>query len=109
MFPLIQNETLKKECIWIRIRGAFPAKKAVPKLSFHREGGKCPHLPPKSATARYATFLVADIHIGKNARAKLWQNSMFIFKPDIWECLVRFKSAALISKVRIIVSLQQQH
>ena len=39
VFPRIQNETLKKECIWVRIRGAFLAKKGAPKLSFHREGG----------------------------------------------------------------------
>ena len=46
-FPRIQNETLKKECIWVRIRGAFLAKKGAPKLSFHCEGGgSCPHLPP---------------------------------------------------------------
>ena len=52
VFPRIQNETLKKECIWVRIRGAFLAKKGVPKLSFHREGGQLPPLaPPKSATA----------------------------------------------------------
>ena len=47
MFLRIQNESLKKECIRVRIRGAFLAKKAAPKLNFHREGGgSCPHLPP---------------------------------------------------------------
>ena len=46
MFPRIQNETLKKECIWIRIRGAFLAKKGAPKLSFHREGGQLPPFAP---------------------------------------------------------------
>ena len=54
VFPRIQNETLKKECIWVRIRGAFHAKKGPPKLSFHREGGGGqlpPFAPPKSATA----------------------------------------------------------
>ena len=53
MFRRIQNESLKKDCIWVRIRGAFLAKKGAPKLNFHREGGAvapiCP--PPKSATA----------------------------------------------------------
>ena len=39
VFPRIQNETLKKECIWVRIREAFLAKKGAAKLSFHREGG----------------------------------------------------------------------
>ena len=38
------------QCIWVRIRGAFLAKKGAPKLSFHREGDSCPYLPPKSAT-----------------------------------------------------------
>ena len=48
MFLRIQNESLIKECIWVRIRGAFLAKKGGPKLNFHREGGggSCPHLPP---------------------------------------------------------------
>ena len=51
MFPRTQNEKLKKECIWVRIRGAFLAKKGAPKLSFHREGGGavapiCPLNPP---------------------------------------------------------------
>ena len=51
MFPHIQNETLKKECIWIRIRGAVRAKKGAPKLNFHREGGAvAPICPLKSAT-----------------------------------------------------------
>ena len=53
MFRRIQNESLKKECIRVRKRGAFLAKKGAPKLNFHREGGAvapiCP--PPKSATA----------------------------------------------------------
>ena len=52
MFRRIQNESLKKDRIWVRIRGAFLAKKGAPKLNFHREGGAvapiCP--PPKSAT-----------------------------------------------------------
>ena len=39
MFRRIQNESLKKDCIWVRIRGAFLAKKGAPKLNFHREGG----------------------------------------------------------------------
>ena len=39
MFPRIQSETMKKEYIWVRIRGAFLAKKGAPKLNFHREGG----------------------------------------------------------------------
>ena len=50
MFRRIQNESLKKDCIWVRIRGAFLAKKGVPKLNFHREGGAvapiCPLNPP---------------------------------------------------------------
>ena len=47
MFLRIQKESLKKECIRVRIRGAFLAKKGAPKLNFHREGGgSCPHLPP---------------------------------------------------------------
>ena len=41
MFPRIQNETLKNECIWVRIRGAVLAK-GSPKLGFHYEGGSCP-------------------------------------------------------------------
>ena len=49
MFPSIQNKTLKKERIWVRIRGTFLVKKGAPNLNFHREGGNCPHLPPKSA------------------------------------------------------------
>ena len=40
MFPRIQNKTLRKECIGVKIRGAVLAKKGAPKLSFHREGGK---------------------------------------------------------------------
>ena len=52
MFRRIQNESLKKECIRVRIRGAFLAKKGAPKLYFHREGGAvAPICPPKSATA----------------------------------------------------------
>ena len=52
MFPHIQNETLEKECIWVRIRGVLLAIEGAPKLCFHREwGGKYPHLPLKSATA----------------------------------------------------------
>ena len=58
MFRRIQNESLKKDCIWVRIRGAFLAKKGAPKLNFHREGGAvapiCP--PPKSATGRKTTL-----------------------------------------------------
>ena len=51
MFLRIQNESLLKEYIWVRIRGAFPAKKRGPKLNFHREGGSSSHnLLPKSAT-----------------------------------------------------------
>ena len=51
MFRRIQNESLKKDCIWVRIRGAFLAKKGAPKLNFHREGGAvAPICPPKSAT-----------------------------------------------------------
>ena len=50
MFPRIQNETLKKECIWVRIRGAFLAKKGAPKLNFHREGGQ---LPPSAPQIRH--------------------------------------------------------
>ena len=50
MFRRIQNESLKKDCIWVRIRGAFLAKKGAPKLNFHREGGAvapiCPPLNP---------------------------------------------------------------
>ena len=51
MFRRIQNESLTKECIRVRIRGAFLAKKGAPKLNFHREGGAvAPICPPKSAT-----------------------------------------------------------
>ena len=47
MFLRIQNESLKKECICYRIRGAFIAKKGAPKLNFHREGGAvAPICPP---------------------------------------------------------------
>ena len=51
MFPRIQNETLKKERVWVRLRGAFLAKKGAPNLNFHREGGGavapiCPPLNP---------------------------------------------------------------
>ena len=48
---LHSKRNTKKECIWVRIRGAFLAKKGAPKFSFYREGGggSCPHLPPKSA------------------------------------------------------------
>ena len=47
MFRRIQNESLKKDCIWVRIRGAFLAKKGAPKLNFHREGGAvAPICPP---------------------------------------------------------------
>ena len=46
MFPRIQNETLKKERIWFRIRGDFLAKKRAPNLNFHREGGG--QLPPSA-------------------------------------------------------------
>ena len=55
MFRRIQNESLKKECILVRIRGAFLAEKGAPKLNFYREGGgSCPHLPPpKSATGTH--------------------------------------------------------
>ena len=51
MFRRIQNESLKKECILVRIRGAFLAEKGAPKLNFYREGGQLPpSAPPKSAT-----------------------------------------------------------
>ena len=33
MFRSIQNESLKEECIRVRIRGAFLAKKGAPKLT----------------------------------------------------------------------------
>ena len=46
MFRRIQNESLKKECIRVRIRGAFLAKKGAPKLNFHREGGQLPPSGP---------------------------------------------------------------
>ena len=47
MFPRIQNETLKKERVWVRLRGAFLAKKGAPNLNFHREGGAvAPICPP---------------------------------------------------------------
>ena len=46
MFPRIQNETLNKECIRVRIRGALLAKKGAPKLNFHREGGQLPPSAP---------------------------------------------------------------
>ena len=46
MFLLIQNESLIRECIWVRIRGAFLAKKGGPKLNFHREGGQLPPSAP---------------------------------------------------------------
>ena len=46
MFRRIQNESLKKECIRVRIRGAFLAKKGAPKLNFHREGGQLPPFAP---------------------------------------------------------------
>ena len=46
MFRRIQNESLKKDCIWVRIRGAFLAKKGAPKLNFHREGGAVAPLNP---------------------------------------------------------------
>ena len=42
MFPRIQNETLTKECIWVRITAVALAKMGAPKLSFHREGGQLP-------------------------------------------------------------------
>ena len=58
MFPRIQNETLKKECIWVRIRGDVLAKKGAPKLNFYcEEGGCCLHLPPKSTTASYRVLV----------------------------------------------------
>ena len=46
MFPRIQNETLKKERIWVRIRGAFLAKKGAPNLNFYHEGGQLPPSAP---------------------------------------------------------------
>ena len=55
VFPRIQNETLKKECIWVRIRGAFPAKKGAPKLSLHHEGGR--QLPPFAPTTSTTEWL----------------------------------------------------
>ena len=60
MFRRIQNESLKKDCIWVRIRGAFLAKKGAPKLDFHREGGGQlpPSAPPKSATGPGLTRLL---------------------------------------------------
>ena len=62
MFRRIQNESLKKECIRVRIRGAFLAKKGAPKLNFHREGGdSCPHLPPKSATDDSQVYMFVDL------------------------------------------------
>ena len=46
MFPRIQNETLKKEGIWVRIKGAVLAKEGAPKLSVHREGWQLPPFAP---------------------------------------------------------------
>ena len=46
MYPRIQNETLKKECIWVRIRGTVLAKKGAPKLIFHRESRQLPPFAP---------------------------------------------------------------
>ena len=40
VFPRIQNKTLKKEGIWVRLRGASLAKKGASNLNFHREGGQ---------------------------------------------------------------------
>ena len=39
VFPRTQNETLKKECCYVRIRGTFLAKKGAQKLSIQRAGG----------------------------------------------------------------------
>ena len=39
MFLRLRNKLLKKECIWVRKRGAFLAKQGVPELNFHHEGG----------------------------------------------------------------------
>ena len=33
MFPNIQNKKMKKDCIWVRMRGAILAKKGTPKLN----------------------------------------------------------------------------
>ena len=46
MVPRIQNEALKKEHIWVRIRGTFLAKKRATKLNFHCEGGQLPPSAP---------------------------------------------------------------
>ena len=65
MFRRIQNESLKKDCIWVRIRGAFLAKKGAPKLNFHREGRAvapiCPPLnPPLKEIEFYRVARLAD-------------------------------------------------
>ena len=46
MFRRIQNESLRKECIRVRIRGTFLAEKGAPKLNFYREGGQLPPSAP---------------------------------------------------------------
>ena len=67
MFLRIQNESLKKECIRVRIRGAFLAKKGAPKLNFHREGGAvAPICPPKSATAVATYFYLEPVTASRN-------------------------------------------
>ena len=44
--PRIQNETLKKACIRVRIRGAFLVKKEAPKLVFRRGRGQLHQFVP---------------------------------------------------------------
>ena len=64
MFRRIQNESLKEECIRVRIRSAFLTKKGAPRQNFHREGGAvAPTCPPKSATARAALLYAEKLNL----------------------------------------------
>ena len=64
MFPRIQNETLKKECIWVRIRGAFLAKKGGGRQSLVfivKGGGQLPPFaPPPNPPPERRTLGILD-------------------------------------------------
>ena len=98
MLPRIRNETLKKECIWVRIRGAFLAKKGAPKLSFHREGGQSPPFAPLNPPLGAVSFPTI---ISYGASEQIFSNQ-FSFPPAM--SYNKFCIVPNFIKINIIIS-----
>ena len=81
MFRLIQNESLKKERIRVRIRGAFLAKKGAPKLNFHREGGQLPPSAPLNPLLPGAVRTVTKCQSAMSFRYTGILDVVVAFKP----------------------------